>query len=133
MLKNLMLYTNATGSTINPPSRGRIVDLMGLVSRNVVTIKARVRALVHPSVCQSVRWFVSDGFVMLPPFDDIWPWSYGHGSGVIFTTVPRQFSGCGPKGKMTIGTITYRERPEEEENEEDSLWSLPLLLLQITR
>ena len=64
---------------------------------------------------------------------------YGRGSGLVFTTVSRQFLGSGPKGTMTIGTITWntqerseeeeKERSEEEEKEEDSLWSLPFLLL----
>ena len=110
---------------------------MGLVSRNVATRKARVRTFVHPSVHRSVRWFISDGFVMLLLFCDLWPWTYGRmvgdvygrGSGLVFTTVSRQFLGSGLKGTMTVGTITYQGRSEEEEKEEDSLWSLPLLLL----
>ena len=85
---------------------------------------------VCPSLCQSVRWLVSDVFVMLPLLGDVWPWTYGHGSGLVFTTVPRQFLGCGPKEKMTIGTIIYQERPEEDEIDEDSLRALLLLLLQ---
>ncbi len=67
---------------------------------------------------------------MLLLFGDLWPWAYGcmvgnvygRGSGLVFTTVSRQFLGSGPKETMTIGTITYQERSEEEEKGEDSLW-----------
>ena len=77
---------------------------MGLVSRNVATTKARVRTLVHLSVHRSVLWFISDGFVMLLLFGNLWLWMYGrmvgdvygHGSGLVFTTVSRQFLGSGP-------------------------------------
>ena len=83
--------------TIISSSCGRIVGLMGLVSRNVATRKARVRTFVHPSVRRSVRWFISDGFVMLLLFCDLWPWTYGRmvgdvygrGSGLVCTTVTR--------------------------------------------
>ena len=110
---------------------------MDRVSRNVATTKAYVHMFVHLSVCRSVRWFISDGFVMLLLLGDLWPWTYGRmvgdvygrGSGLVFTTVSRQFLGSGLKGTMTVGTITYQGRSEEEEKEEDSLWSLPLLLL----
>ena len=57
---------------------------MGLVSRNVATIKAHVPTLVHPSVLWTVRWFVSDGFLMLLLFGDVWPWTYGRMAGEVY-------------------------------------------------
>ena len=52
-------------------------------SRNV----ACVRTLVHPSERWSVWRFVSDGFVMLLPFGNVWPWTYGHGHTATCTAV----------------------------------------------
>ena len=52
-------------------------------SRTVATIKASVHTLVHPSGRRSVRWFVSDGFVMILLLGDVWPWTYGRMAGEV--------------------------------------------------
>ena len=71
-----------------------------------------IRLYVGPSVCRrplvflsvglravrrSVRWFVSDGFVMLLLFVPLGA-TYGRGSGLGFTEVSMQFMGSGTKG-----------------------------------